>query len=86
MDRKKLGSAPIIGAGTNILPGYGSQAMVKVDMREFLGVFLACTTYLDEAGANYEQAFLFEMQSQQQPNQPMTALEELPSANIKLCR
>jgi hypothetical protein len=56
----EIGTAPIIGAGTNIFPGYGSAARFDSSSIGAAPFFLVCATYFDDSGATYRQAFLFE--------------------------
>ena len=54
-DKQPLGDAPIIGGGTNIFPGYGASANLKVDITKILGQLLACVTFIDEQGTMHEE-------------------------------
>jgi hypothetical protein len=81
--REKLGQASITGAGTNVFPGYSGQAEFSIDMQKFLGSFLVCTTYFDEGGKTYEQAFAFRLGTKRENE---VALEELLPPNYKACR
>jgi hypothetical protein len=56
---EEIGSSPIVGAGTNIFAGYGSKATFYPQAIQPAASFLVCSTYFDEAGTKYEQAFLF---------------------------
>jgi hypothetical protein len=81
--REKLGQASITGAGTNVFPGYGGQAEFSIDMQKFLGSFLVCTTYFDEGGKTYAQAFAFRLGAERENE---VALEELLPPDYKVCR
>jgi hypothetical protein len=59
-DPIKLVVVPIVGAGTNIFPGYGSNARFDPHLTDKAPFLLACTKYFDDTGASYEQAFLFQ--------------------------
>jgi len=56
----EIGSAPIIGAGTNVFAGYGSTARFDSSSINAASFFLLCAGYFDDSDAKYEQAFLFE--------------------------
>ncbi|WP_298111485.1 hypothetical protein [Bradyrhizobium sp.] len=56
----KLVAVPIVGAGTNIFPGFGSTARFDPHLTDKAPFMLACAKYFDDAGTTYEQAFLFQ--------------------------
>jgi hypothetical protein len=58
--KRKLGEAPIIGAGTNIVPGWNGHAQITF-LGEIPDLFLACVVYHDDANNILQQAFLFDI-------------------------
>jgi hypothetical protein len=76
----EVGSAPIIGAGTNVFAGYGSTARFDLPSIEAAAFFLVCAVYFDDSGARYEQAFLF-----QRSGATDLAYEELAPPDLRMC-
>jgi hypothetical protein len=70
-----------VGGSTTLLPtfGYGSAYLLPVDMHQFLGLFLACIKYHDEANNSYKQRYLFRLGNK--VNNSVTTLDELPSTH-----
>jgi hypothetical protein len=56
----RLGAAPIIGSGPNVMPGFGGNADMSLTVKVRPGKFLLCTIYSDETGTEYRQSFLLE--------------------------
>jgi hypothetical protein len=84
---EKVGSAPIeAGAGrANILPGASAATSFKVEEQRIRGSsLLVCTTYFDDAGVTYRQAF-FLRPSLMPPNEPVGSLEEQSSPKNEAC-
>jgi len=69
------------GGSTTLTPtfGYGSAYLLPVDMHKFLGLFLACIKYHDEANNSYKQRYLFRLGNK--INNSATTLDELPSTH-----
>ena len=44
----KLGAAPIIGSGPNVMPGFGGNADMKLSVTDQPRQFLLCAVYFDE--------------------------------------
>jgi hypothetical protein len=84
--QERIRTAEIMGAGSNVNPGYGGQAEFSVDMQRFLGMFLVCTIYFDEVGAMYEQAFLFQLGPELPNSKGVTSLLEVAPPCYKVCR
>lgn len=80
--REEIGTAPIIGAGTNVLPTFNGRAQFNFDMQKFLGHFLACARYFDDDGTAYDQAYLFGAGQRQQGFLP---LNELSPPDVSAC-
>jgi hypothetical protein len=76
----EVGSAPIIGTGTNVFAGYGSTARFDLPSIEAAAFFLVCAVYFDDSGARYEQAFLF-----QRSGATDLAYEELAPPDLRMC-
>jgi hypothetical protein len=59
-NRPKLGTAPIIGSGQNVMPGFGGNVDMSLNAKAHSGQlqFLLCATYFDEAGERYDQSFV----------------------------
>ena len=77
----EIGSAPIIGAGTSVIPGYGSSA--RFDSSSIApAFFLVCSAYFDDSGARYEQAFMFQ-RSGGTARDPVLAYEELAPPDLR---
>jgi hypothetical protein len=70
-----------VGGSTTLTPtfGYGSAYLLPVDMHKFLGLFLACIKYHDEANNSYKQRYLFRLGNK--VNNTVTTLDELPSTH-----
>jgi hypothetical protein len=84
--REKIGVQPIIAGGTNVLPGTNGHAeFLGVDMQRFLGAFLVCVTYFDEAGTVYEQTFLYRLGAER-PNEQIIPLNEEMTPDNAACR
>jgi len=66
------------GHSTTLTPtfGYGG-AQMRVDMKKYLGLFLACVEYYDEVNNPYQQPFLFRLSTQPTTD---TRLDEVPSS------
>jgi hypothetical protein len=77
---QKIGSAPIVGAGTNVFAGYGSNARFTVPAIPAPAFYLGCILYFDDASTNYEQAFLFQRSTK--PDE----YEELAVPDFKMCQ
>jgi hypothetical protein len=80
-----IGTAPIIGAGTNIFPGYGSVARFNSSSIGTAPFFLVCATYFDDSGATYQQGFLFKHSTltARDPELPYT---EMAAPNPSRCK
>ena len=66
-----------------IQPTFGrGSAAIAVDMSKFLGVFLVCTTYYDDADYPYHQEFLFIRGEEQNK---VASLHELPPSKHSHC-
>jgi hypothetical protein len=63
---------------TTLLPFGSGYAQIPVDMNKFLGMFLVCAKYYDEANHSYRQAFLFRRGTPFNDH-ILTRLDELPS-------
>jgi hypothetical protein len=83
--REQIGEADIQGAGTNVFPGFGGQAMFPVDMQKFHGLFLVCASYFDEAGNVYEQAFLLRL-GKPHPGEEFVPLDDMATPDYQVCR
>jgi hypothetical protein len=57
---RKIGDAPIVGAGTNVFAGYGSSARFDSTSIDASAFFLVCVSYFEDAGVRYSQAMMFE--------------------------
>jgi DNA invertase Pin-like site-specific DNA recombinase len=57
--KRKLGEAPISGAGTNVVPGWNGHAQI-IFRGEIPDLFLACVVYYDDTNHIVQQAFLLE--------------------------
>lgn len=70
-----------VGGSTTLTPtfGYGSAYLLPVDMHKFLGLFLACIKYHDDANHSYKQRYLFRLGNR--INNFTTTLDELPSTH-----
>jgi hypothetical protein len=70
-----------IGGSTALTPtfGYGSAYLLPVDMHKFLGLFLACIKYHDEANNSYKQRYLFRLGGK--IDNYVTTLDEIPSTH-----
>jgi hypothetical protein len=81
--QKKLGEAPITGAGTNVIPRYNGQAKIYFETEEVPDTLLVCTIYFDET-KEYHQAFLFRRLGPAHPEKPGTiSIEEIAPPNYK---
>jgi hypothetical protein len=80
-----IGTAPIIGAGTNIFPGYGSSARVDSPSIAAAPFFLVCAIYFDDAGTAYEQAFLFQRSTITARDPADLAYAELAAPDVSRC-
>jgi hypothetical protein len=58
--KEKLGAAPIIGSGPNVMPGFGGNADMTLTVTTQPEHFLLCTMYFDEIGEQYQQSFLLQ--------------------------
>jgi hypothetical protein len=77
---EKLGASAIVGGGTNIFPGFGSQAYFELPKREVPPFYLLCVVYFDDTGTQFEQAFLFSNRG------PPDRFEEVDPPDIEQCR
>jgi hypothetical protein len=82
----EIGSAPIIGAGTNVFPGYGSSARFDSASIEAAAFFLVCVAYFDDSGARYEQTFLFQRSRVTARDPAELAYAELAPPDLSMCR
>jgi hypothetical protein len=82
--RYKVGDAPIISIGKNVLPNASVHTEFRVD-GELLDLFLACVTYYDESETLYPQAFLFRLGTGKH-REPFTPLDELAPPNYEVCK
>lgn len=80
---EKIGSTPIVGAGTNIFAGFGSSARFDSQSVEAAAFFLVCAVYFDESGTQYEQAFKFERGSITPPSD--VKYDEPAPTNLEIC-
>ena len=80
-----IGTAPIIGAGTNIFPGYGSSARFDSPSITAAPFFLVCAIYFDDAGTTYEQAFLFQRSTVTARDPAELAYAELAAPDVSRC-
>jgi hypothetical protein len=76
---EKLGTVPIVGGGTNIFPNFGSSAYFELPKRDVPPFYLLCVVYFDDAGTQYEQAFLFANRG------PPDRFEEVVPPDIERC-
>jgi hypothetical protein len=77
---QKLESVPIVGAGTNIFAGAGSNARFATPTITAPAFYLACIFYFDDASTKYEQAFLFRRGAR------ANEYEELAAPDFEVCR
>jgi hypothetical protein len=80
-----IGTAPIIGAGTNVFAGYGSTTRFESASIQPAAFFLVCAAYFDDAGAKYEQAFLFERSQVTARDPAELAYAELATPDLSQC-
>lgn len=83
---KKLLSAPIVGAGTNIFPSAGSSTIFDSHLTDGVAFVLACAVYFDDTGASYEQAFLFQRGQTTTANPTILPYSELAPPDQSRCR
>jgi hypothetical protein len=79
---EKIDTAPIVGAGTNVLPTSNGRAQFRFDMQKFLGRFLVCVMYFDDQDSVYEQAYLFGL-GETLPDD--ARLDELAPPDVSIC-
>jgi hypothetical protein len=80
--RRKLAEADILGAGTNVLPGYNGHADLRIDT-ELPDLFLACIIYHDDDNNTLQKAFLFRLGTIKSNE---ASLDELEPPDAKACR
>jgi hypothetical protein len=83
--KREIGSAPIRGNGTTLIPTFVANADIIFEMNGFLGSFLVCATYVDDSGTPYEQVFHFKPATPRTQNEAYTPLDELPPPGDQLC-
>jgi hypothetical protein len=76
---QKLGEAPLLGAGTNVLPHYNGRATIRFDGAT-PPLFLVCAAYSDDDDKIIKQAFVLRVNSNQ------TALDDLGPQNYQVCK
>jgi hypothetical protein len=82
----KIDSGRIVGAGTNVFPGYGANSNFIMQTGDLPTVFLVCVTYFDEPGAKYEQAFEFERGSTlAAANYPIVKYDQMATPDPHKC-
>jgi hypothetical protein len=74
--KQQLGEAAIVGAGTNVVPGYHGSAKLTFSGK-IPDLFLACVTYYDDSNNLLRQAFLLA------PGREF--LDELEPPSAKVC-
>jgi hypothetical protein len=79
---QKLGEAPIVGAGTNVAPGYHGSAQFRFDGGSY-DRFLACVIYYDDSNEMIPQAFAFRIGKID--SDPETTLDEIEQPNYREC-
>jgi hypothetical protein len=80
--KQKLGEGAIVGAGTNIVPGYNGQA--KITFRgQTPDLFLACVTYYDDSNNPMQPAFLLNVEAVKASGGGV--LDELETPNAEAC-
>jgi hypothetical protein len=72
--RRELAEGPIVGAGTNVTPGYNGQADLQFD-GELPDLFLACVTYYGDDNNRLLQPFLFRLGAIKSNEAPLDELE-----------
>jgi hypothetical protein len=83
---RKIGDAPIIGAGTNVFAGYGSSARFDSTSIDASVFFLVCVSYFDDAGVRYSQAMMFERSPKTARDPAELAYDELASPDLDRCK
>ena len=82
----EIGTAPIIGAGTNVFPGYGSAARFDSMSIAASSFFLVCATYFDDSGSTYEQAFMFKRSTLNARDPTELAYAEMAAPDLLRCK
>jgi hypothetical protein len=79
---KKLGEAAIVGADTNVVPGWNGEAQItfRGQIPDFL---LACVSYYDDSNNLLQQAFLLDLTTAK--TRGGGALHELETPSVKAC-
>jgi hypothetical protein len=81
-EQEKFGLSEITAdwqsTSTTLVPFGNGYAQMPVDMNKFLGLFLVCAKYYDQANHSYRQAFLFRRGAPFNDH-VLTRLDELPS-------
>lgn len=80
---KLLISLPIVGAGTNVFPGFGSNSTFNAHLTDGAPFILVCANYFDDAGNIYKQPFLFQRSQTQEPVQ--VTYTELAPPGVSRC-
>jgi hypothetical protein len=76
--KERLGAAPIIGSGANVMPGFGGSADMSLTVTTKPEKFLLCTMYFDEVGEQYQQSFLLQMDHEKSSARNSTLNETAP--------
>ncbi len=71
-------TADLQSTSTTLVPFGSGYAQIPVDMNKFLGMFLVCVKYYDEANHSYRQTFRFRRGAPFNDH-ILTRLDELPS-------
>jgi hypothetical protein len=81
----KLGAAPILGSGPNVMPSFGGNADIHLSVIQInLRKFLLCAVYFDETSSEYEQSFLL-LQDGEVSSTISSQLKEIAPFNSNLC-
>jgi hypothetical protein len=81
---EKLGAAPIIGSGPNVMPGFGGNADMTLNVTMQPEKFLLCTMYFDELDEQYYQSFLLQ-KDDETSSATNSQLKEIGPFGSELC-